>query len=89
MSASKAPSQSPLATPQKVHKTTKPAPDRDVDYQTLLLALADEYLNAAHSKGTILALSKNEVDLREYYKLVATGLGCLEAAQSVRNPTSW
>lgn len=60
------------------------APDEDVDYQTLLLALADEYLNAAHGKGTSLALTKDSADLADYYKLVATGLGCLEAAQVVR-----
>ncbi|BDD61819.1 hypothetical protein MPDQ_006250 [Monascus purpureus] len=50
-----------------------------VDYQALLLSLADEYLNAAHSHGTMVALSRQEIDIEEYYKLVATGLGCLEA----------
>lgn len=67
-----------------MQKPQKSAPaDGDVEYQTLLLALADEYLNAAHSKGTVIALSNNELDLKEYYKLVATGLGCLQAAQTV------
>ncbi|OKL56816.1 hypothetical protein UA08_07959 [Talaromyces atroroseus] len=86
MSAPKASNQSPMAASQTIKTPPKTRFDNDVDYQTLLLALADEYLNAAHSKGTILALSKNEVDLKEYYKLVATGLGCLEAALSVRTP---
>jgi hypothetical protein len=72
-----------VAAPQAPQVQTR-APDEDVDYQTLLLALADEYLNAAHGKGTTLALSKNSVDVADYYKLVATGLGCLEAAQVVR-----
>lgn len=81
----KTPAKTPMVAPHKVQKPQKSAPaDGDVDYQTLLLALADEYLNTAHSKGTIIALSNNELDLNEYYKLVATGLGCLQAAQSVR-----
>ncbi|KAJ6042637.1 uncharacterized protein N7446_013703 [Penicillium canescens] len=50
-----------------------------VDYQVLLLSLADEYLNAAHSHGTTTSLATREADVEEYYKLVATGLGCLEA----------
>lgn len=78
-------SKSPATAPHRVQKPTKTHPvDGDVDYQTLLLALADEYLSAAHSKGSALALSNNESESREYYRLVATGLGCLEAAQSVR-----
>lgn len=67
---------------QKPVEKTNPA--ADVDYQVLLLALADEYLNTAHRRGSLLALSKNEAELEEYYSLVATGLGCLEAVQEVR-----
>ncbi|PIG87211.1 hypothetical protein AARAC_004200, partial [Aspergillus arachidicola] len=59
-------------TPQKPAKPP-------IDYQVLLLAMADEYLNAAHSNGTMVALLKQELEVEEYYKLVATGLGCLEA----------
>ncbi|EED12456.1 conserved hypothetical protein [Talaromyces stipitatus ATCC 10500] len=81
--STKTPAKTPMVAPHKVQKPQKSSPaDGDVDYQPLLLALADEYLNAAHSNGTVLALSKNELDLKEYYKLVATGLGCLEAAQT-------
>jgi hypothetical protein len=54
-----------------------------VDYQVLLLSLADEYLNAAHSHGTTTSLGTSEADVEEYYKLVATGLGCLEAVLKV------
>ncbi|KAL2815920.1 cohesin loading factor-domain-containing protein [Aspergillus granulosus] len=50
-----------------------------IDYQVLLLAMADEYLNAAHGQGTTVALLRREMELEEYYRLVATGLGCLEA----------
>lgn len=69
----------PSVTPAS--KPAKPS----IDYQILLLALADEYLNAAQSTGTMVALQRREMDLEEYYKLVATGLGCLEAVLKVRN----
>ncbi|CAG8373802.1 unnamed protein product [Penicillium salamii] len=50
-----------------------------VDYQVLLLSLADEYLNAAHACGTTTSMASSNTDVEEYYKLIATGLGCLEA----------
>jgi hypothetical protein len=67
-------------TEKAVAKPTKPP----VDYQVLLLSLADEYLNAAHRHGTKMALATRHEDVEEYYKLVATGLGCLEAVLKVR-----
>ncbi|KAJ5669249.1 hypothetical protein N7462_010319 [Penicillium macrosclerotiorum] len=60
---------------EKPAKPNKPP----VDYQVLLLSLADEYLNTAHRHGTMMALATNQADVEEYYKLIATGLGCLEA----------
>lgn len=66
-------------TETAIAKPTKPP----VDYQVLLLSLADEYLNAAHRHGTKLALATRHDDVEEYYKLVATGLGCLEAVLKV------
>lgn len=62
-----------------VTKPSKPP----VDYQVLLLALADEYLNAAHARGTSISMATSETDVDGYYKLVATGLGCLEAVLKV------
>ena len=50
-----------------------------VDYQLLLLSLAEEYLAAAHGMGSMAALAQRETDRHEYYKLIATGLGCMEA----------
>jgi len=67
-------------TEKAAAKPTKPP----VDYQVLLLSLADEYLNAAHCHGTKIALATRHEDVEEYYKLVATGLGCLEAVLKVR-----
>jgi hypothetical protein len=66
-------------TTDRITKPTKPP----VDYQVLLLSLADEYLNAAHRHGTKTALVTSQADVEEYYKLVSTGLGCLEAVLKV------
>ncbi|PYH48243.1 uncharacterized protein BP01DRAFT_371812 [Aspergillus saccharolyticus JOP 1030-1] len=71
--------QMPRQTPQQSMKSSTQKSARTPDYQLLLLAMADEYLDAAHSLGTMVALLRREVDMEEYYKLVATGLGCLEA----------
>lgn len=54
-----------------------------LDYQVLLLSLAEEYLAAAHGQGTLIALAQREMEMEQYYKLVATGLGCLEAVLKV------
>ncbi len=54
-----------------------------VDYQLLLLSLAEDYFTAAHSEGSIVALRRRHSDTQAYYKLIATGLGCLEAALKV------
>jgi hypothetical protein len=67
---------------QMASKSTKPP----VDYQVLLLSLADEYLNAAHARGTVTSMATQQTDVEEYYKLVATGLGCLEAVLKVGCP---
>lgn len=64
---------------EKSGKPDKPP----VDYQVLLLSLADEYLKAAHRHGTKMALTTSEADVEEYHKLVSTGLGCLEAVLKV------
>lgn len=50
-----------------------------VDYQMLLISLADEYFTAAHARGPVTALAQQQAEIHTYYKLVATGLGCLEA----------
>lgn len=72
---------SKLAQQQKHggNDNTKPS----VDYQVLLLALADEYLDAAHSQATVIAVSKDEQEMEQYYKLIASGLRCMEALLKV------
>lgn len=44
----------------------------------LLLHAADEYINAAHSMGSLASMMQREADTDEYYKLMAAGLGCME-----------
>lgn len=48
----------------------------------MLVALAEEYFAAAHSMGTPLARNMREDSVQKYQKLIATGLGCLEAAMT-------
>ncbi|KAL9041029.1 MAG: hypothetical protein Q9180_001545 [Flavoplaca navasiana] len=58
--------------------TTSASPLPPVDYQLLLLSLAEDYLAAAHGQGSLKALVDRKINMRHYYKLVATGLSCLE-----------
>jgi hypothetical protein len=62
--------------PTKLQQQSEEPP---LDYQVLLLSLADEYLAAAHGHGMLVALAKREASADQYYKLVATGLGCIES----------
>jgi coenzyme F420-reducing hydrogenase beta subunit len=51
-----------------------------VDLSVLLLQLADEYINAAHSLGPLAAKAQRADVVDQYHKLMATGLGCMQAA---------
>jgi len=55
-----------------------------VDYQLLLLSLAEVYINAAHGMGPMVALYRRTEDMEQYYQLVATGLACMESVLQVR-----
>lgn len=59
---------------------TKPS----LDYHFILLSLAEDYFAIAHGKGSLTALVHGEMDMQTYYKLIATGLGCLEAVLKVK-----
>ncbi|KAL8693654.1 MAG: hypothetical protein Q9218_001564 [Villophora microphyllina] len=48
-----------------------------IDYQLLLLSLADVYITAARAQGSSRYIVHDN-DIRQYYKLLAAGLGCLE-----------
>ncbi|KAI4109878.1 MAG: hypothetical protein LQ345_007053, partial [Seirophora villosa] len=58
------------------HTVSQPSP---IDYQLLLLSLAEDYLATAHSQARDATFKNRENTLRHYYKLVAAGLACLEA----------
>ena len=49
-----------------------------LDYQILLLSMAEEYFAAAYGCGSMASIVQREKEMQEYYKLIATGLGCLE-----------
>lgn len=50
-----------------------------LDYQILLLSMAEEYFASAYGRGSMADIVRRETEMQEYYKLIATGLGCLEA----------
>ncbi len=50
------------------------------DAAALLVCVADDCLAKAQAAAPALAKTRNEAALREYYKLLATGLGCLDTA---------
>ena len=51
-----------------------------VDLQQLLLLLAEDYINDAHSMGSLVALYRRAEDMDMYNKRIATGLRCIEAS---------
>ena len=53
------------------------------DNQMVLLALAEEYLTTAFGQSSGAEVHEREKDIGLYYKLIATGLGCLDAVLRV------
>ena len=75
---------SPFINPNKSHVDRQSLPQSapaapPLDYQLLLLSLAEEYFTAAHGHGSTADIVHRETEMQNYYKLIATGLGCLEA----------
>jgi hypothetical protein len=54
-----------------------PRTEAPVDYQLLLVTLAEEYFDSAF--GSVPHQIKRETNMDTYYKLISTGLGCLES----------
>ncbi|KAF2016752.1 hypothetical protein BU24DRAFT_423111 [Aaosphaeria arxii CBS 175.79] len=69
----KSTSVTPSSTPTLVNESLP------VDLNVLLLAAADEYIDAARALGSVTAMVQRPADLEQYQKLMATGLGCMEA----------
>jgi hypothetical protein len=56
------------------------AQDPLADKSMLLVSLAEEYFQAAHTLAPSVTASMSPADVGSYEKLVATGLGCLDTA---------
>ena len=54
-----------------------------LDYPSILPSLAEDYFAAAHDQSSLTASLRNEMETQTYHKLIATGLGCLEAVLKV------
>ena len=75
----KPPDSSPL-TELTSSQAPLPPPSPGLDYQAALLSLSDEYIAAAHSMSSFLALGDAmEAHHAQYHKLLANGMGCLES----------
>ncbi|KAF2765333.1 hypothetical protein EJ03DRAFT_331084 [Teratosphaeria nubilosa] len=69
---------SPLTEP--VSSRLPSAPPPNVDYQTILLALSDEYVSAAYELSAILSPGHaSDEAMHEYHSLLSTAMGCLES----------
>jgi hypothetical protein len=84
-SSGQASSSAPTVNPNAIAiKKEVPFPaEPAVEYDLLLLSLAEEYINAAHSIGPTVALYRRSEDLDQYYQLIATGMSCIEAVLKV------
>ena len=56
------------------------------DYSLHLLALAEEYIGAAHGMGSLAGIAQRQADLARYYQLMSAGLGCMESVLKVGHP---
>lgn len=65
---------------QIASRTSSHPSEPEQDTVKLLVALAEEYFEAAHEMAPSVATSMTRADVGAYEKLIATGLGCLKAA---------
>ncbi|WPH04046.1 Hypothetical protein R9X50_00693000 [Acrodontium crateriforme] len=75
-----------LKTPASFSQTnasssqTTPLPTPSIDYQAVLLSLADEYTTAAYSISAVASATRASDDqIQQYQNLMATAMACLEA----------
>ncbi|KAH6684131.1 cohesin loading factor [Halenospora varia] len=72
-----------VAAPTTFKHSARMAPsptDNQSDRSMLLLSLAEEYFDAAHQLAPSVSLAMTSNNVESYEHLIATGLGCLEAA---------
>ncbi|KUI52682.1 hypothetical protein VP1G_00250 [Cytospora mali] len=67
-------------SPSMSHAQT---PSSHFDTPAVLICVADDCFQAAHSAVQNIATTLDQTNMNEYYKLIATGLGCLDAALSL------
>jgi hypothetical protein len=75
--------QKPPSKVVSVPQAEQRKPPPETDYALLLIDLAEEYFDAAYGKSTEEEAAKREPDPNTFYKLVATGLSCLEVVLKV------
>ena len=70
-----------MSTPRAIPRaSSNPSINRQPDMPNLLVSLAEEYFTAAHNLAPSIAPSMADVEVDTYTNLIATGLGCLDAA---------
>jgi hypothetical protein len=79
-------SSSSVAASTPCAKQPPSQPEAQINYQVVLLSLAEEYINAARKMSSLVALLRRPADADQYYKLLATGLGCMEVVLKVCSP---
>ncbi|KAF2633217.1 hypothetical protein BU25DRAFT_380409 [Macroventuria anomochaeta] len=68
-----------LTSPTKAAHTQLPQKALPADLSVMLLSAADEYITAARGMGSIIARQKKNGDVQQYYKLMSTAMGCMDA----------
>jgi Cohesin loading factor len=62
-------------------------PSPQLDRPALLMSLAEEYFDAAHSLAPSVSVAMTDTNVETYEKLISTGLACLDTAmKNVRLP---
>lgn len=74
---------SPSVSTRSPVETHAHVPSQHFDTPAVLICVANDCFRVAHSAVQDVATSLDQTGLGEYYKLIATGLGCLDAALSL------
>lgn len=68
-----------LTSPTKAAPAQLPPKILPADLSVMLLSSADEYIAAARGIGSTIARQKKNGDIQQYYKLMSTAMGCMDA----------
>jgi hypothetical protein len=64
-----------LTPTKRAHLPQKALP---AELSELLLTAADEYIAVARGMGSLFIRERREADVRQYYKLISTAMGCMD-----------